>query len=78
MGLSSVGYAASHLSVYGFPQLLTLGLLLGTLHVYAVRNLLLPTFTHSLFNTTILGAVLLSLPPQAMTPALPPVPGITQ
>ena len=78
VALSAVGYASTHLSVYGFPQLAALGVLLGSLHVYASRNLLLPTITHSLFNTVILGAVLLSLPPQSMVPALPPVPGVTQ
>lgn len=67
--LSSVLYAGSHLTLSGFPQLLMLGLLLGTLHVYAKRNLLLPTFTHSLFNTAILVAILLSLPPSQMEPA---------
>jgi membrane protease YdiL (CAAX protease family) len=71
VAISSAGYAASHLSVQGFPQLLALGVLLGTLHVGSGRNLLLPTFTHSLFNTIILCAVLISLPPGAMEPIMP-------
>ena len=70
--LSSALYAASHLTLSGFPQLFALGLLLGSLHVYAKRNLLLPTFTHSLFNTAILVAILLSLPPTRMEPSVPP------